>query len=145
MQLRVSVGSEVFYNKATELNVESVLPGLSKVAGMCCAMDYSNGSTMSLQCYYFTLWANFGALCMGQLLNPSTAEKLKGTLFPENFPVLQHCFTQMLGLWDMLSQYFNITAEHRLTLVNTCFGKVYEVSKTKTLCTDLILIDCFFS
>ena len=83
--------------------------------------------TMSLQCYYYTLWANYGALCMGQLLNPSIAEKLKGTLFPEDFPVQQHCFTKMTELWNMLSQYLNLTAEHRFTLVNTCLGRVYEV------------------
>ena len=123
IQLRVSVGSELSYNKATELNVESVLPGLPQMAT-------NTSCTMSLQCYYFTLWANYGALCMGQLLNPSIAEKLNGTLFPKNFPVLQHCFTQMLGLWDMLSQHLNLTTEHRLTLVNACFGKVYEVRKT---------------
>ena len=59
-QVQVAIGVDISYDKATEL-VEGSLPGLQQVASM-------RTHTMSLQCYYFTLWANYGALCMNQLL-----------------------------------------------------------------------------
>ena len=117
-QVQVAIGVDISYDKATEL-VEGSLPGLQQVASM-------RTHTMSLQCYYFTLWANYGALCMNQLLKP-TAKDLLGKVFPQDFSLLQYCFERMVELWNMLSTHLCLTTENRFILVNNVLERVYKV------------------
>ena len=112
--------TDVSYDQATKLS-QCRLPGLSQVAAM-------TSHTMSLQCYYFTLWANYGALCISQLLTPSIVEDLQGSLFPNDFPVLQHCFQHMIDMWDKLTRYLHLTTESRVQLANNMFGSICHVS-----------------
>lgn len=119
VQVQAAIG-DVTYKSATELST-SILPGLPQVATM-------RKHTMSLQCYYFTLWANYGALCISQLLSPTITDDLQRKLFTHNFPVAQHCFKQMVDLWEMLSRYLHLTTENRFVFVNDVFEKLYQVS-----------------
>ena len=122
--MQVAIGDNNTYDKATKL-VEGSLPGLQQVASL-------RTHTMSLQCYYFTLWTNYGALCVNQLLN--TAKGLSGKVFPQNFCSLQYCFEHMVELWNMLSAHFCLTTENRFSLVNNVLERVYKVSTSTYTC-----------
>ena len=111
------VGSGIFYNECVHLETTGFLPGIHRLAS-------KSTCTMSLHCYYFTHWANYAALCISHLVNPHAAD----SLFLNNFNVHRHCFTSMLDMWNMMGQYLHLTAEHRFDLINSCFGKVYDVS-----------------
>ena len=106
-----------FYDEYIQLETTGFLPGVHHLAS-------KSTCTMSLHCYYFTHWANYAALCISHLINPHAADRL----FLNNFNVHQHCFTSMLDMWNMMSQYLHMTTEHKCFFINTWLGKVYDVS-----------------
>ena len=40
--------------------------------------DYDIRGTLSLHSWYLLLWCNFGAFCIGLLIQPKTLEQIKG-------------------------------------------------------------------
>ena len=89
-QVQVAIGVDISYDKATEL-VEGSLPGLQQVASM-------RTHTMSLQCYYSHLWANYEQDCMNQLIEKAliNCKGPIGKVFPDKISL--SCST-VLSVW----------------------------------------------
>lgn len=84
--------------------------------------------TLNIYSEYFALWANYGALSVSLLVNPSRAEQLSGNLFTSGISLRQYCLSRTEQAWNLLISNMNITVEERIALVNHTLENFYNVS-----------------
>ena len=123
MQISAPCGNdpeEVFYDSATTLSEQGILRSHE--------VQFSTSGPLNLQSRYFTLWANYGALCIHLLMDPNCTNKLEKIIFADGFSPLRHrCLTKAKQMWKLMSANMNITVEERSTLVNNCLRNYYLV------------------
>ena len=79
---------------------------------------HTTRGTLNIFSRYFTLWANYSALCLSLLIDPTLADQLRGEVFSSGLPLRHYCFSRARKAWQLLSRNMNITVEERVQLVN---------------------------
>ena len=122
MQINAPCGNdpeEVFYDSATNLSEQGILRSHE--------VQFSTSGTLNLQSRYFTLWANYGALCISLLIDPLRSKRLEKLIFADGLSLRHHCLTRAKQMWKLLSDNMNITVEERVAFVNNCLENYYLV------------------
>ena len=101
----------IFYDTGAQLSSEGFFSQLSH-------LKHSTRGTLSLQSLYLLLWANFGACCVGLLVDPGAISRMSGKIFSETLPIRQFCMSQLKTMWDHLSSTLGISVEERSLLIS---------------------------
>lgn len=108
------------YDEATTLTSDGFVKEMKHV-------PHVTRGTLNIYSEYFTLWANYGALCVSLLMKPSRAKQLSGTVFTSDLSLQQYCMSRTLQAWNLLSSNLNITVEEKEVLVNHTLERFYMV------------------
>ena len=84
-------------------------------------------SRMGIQCMYFTVWANYGALSVGLLIDLLQCSSPPHNLFSDDVHIDCHCWLKMEESWRLLCENTNLTMEESALLVGNCLGNIYKV------------------
>ena len=88
----------------------------------------SPGKTnMGIQCMYFTVWANYGALSVGLLIDLLRCSSPPHHMFSDDIHIDHHCWLKMEESWRFLYENTNLTTEESALLVGNCLGNIYKV------------------
>ena len=113
--------NEIFYDSGAQLSPQGFFSQLGH-------MKHCTRGTLSLQSLYLLLWANFGACCIGLLVDSGAVTKMSGKIFSQSLHLRQYCMTQLRVLWNHLSSSLGITVEERSLLVSRCMWNFLKVS-----------------
>ena len=82
---------------------------------------------MGIQCMYFTVWANYGALSIGLLIDLLRCSSPLDNMFSDDVHIDHHCWLKMEESWRLLYENTNLTTEESALLVGNCLGNIYKV------------------
>lgn len=118
-QLKMKLSDSFMYDQLTVFDTKGQLPNVM--------LQSPEKTDMGIQCMYFTVWANYGALCMGLLVDPLRFSSSLQDIFSSDIHVECHCRLKMDESWRLLSENTNLTTEERALLVGNCLGGIYKV------------------
>ena len=119
LQLKVKLSDDVKYDKLTVFDEKGRLPDD--------VLQSPEKTAIGIQCMYFTVWANYGALSIGLLVDRLQCSFPVQHIFSHDIHVDSHCWIKMEESWRLLYENTNLTAEESALLVGNCLGNIYKV------------------
>ena len=112
---------EVLYDMATKLSNDGFNLEHKQLL-------HTTRGQLNIYSRYFTLWANYSALCLSLFMDSTLADQLiEAGMFSPGLPLRHYCFTRATDAWQLLCRNMNITVEERVQLVNQTIEHYYMV------------------
>ena len=86
---------------------------------------------LSLHSWYFLLWANFGAFCIGLISQQNAHEKIRKVLSDHHSDVRHVCVAQMRNFWLHMNMAHGYTAEEMMLFTQRAMTLHIKVSRMK--------------